>query len=436
MMSRISITRRALYLGILCALLAACASPAGLRGQVIIAWHSLSGAKEQALLNLVDEWNSANPDGITVVPERHPESQIHQNVLEGIRQKALPTLMLVSPMQAAIYQQNGALTPLDTYINDPSLAVGWGQGDRADLYPFVLSAGRASSGQIVGIPFGGIARVMLYNRDWLRTLNFDGAPANWEQLSGACRVATDRARGTLCLGIDANSVAFEQWLYANGGRVTTNDLSVLQLSTPAAMQAMNRLAELVRNSQAYRVTTRQQSRDDFATARVLLMTDWSSNLADDAAAIKQHAEFGWGVSLLPGDAQNGATNFSAPLWVVTRTALQPHPNRDKAAWLFIRWLTDPAQTARWAAQTGELPARLSAASLLTATQSLSANQLAVLKTIAPQARPEPLVSGLNCLHNAMAGGVRQILDGQPVTSTLLLIQASGQPQLTQDCSSQ
>lgn len=427
--------RSALYLIIVCALLAACVPPSGSRGQVIIAWHTLTGSKEQVLLNLVDQWNRTNPDGITVVPERHSAAMLHQSVLEGIRKKALPALMLVSPMQAAIYHQNGILTPLDNYIEDSSLAVGWGPEDRTDLYPFILKAGRASNGQIVGIPFGGVARVMLYNRDWLRTLNFDNAPANWDQLTGACNAATDRARGTLCFGIDPNSVSFEQWLYAYGGQVTTDDLSVLQLSTPAAMLAMNRLAELVRASQAYRVTSREQSRDDFATARVLFMFDWSNNLADDSAAIKQHAEFDWGVGMLAGDTQRTATNYSAPLWVVTRAPGQPNPDREKASWLFIRWLSDPAQTAQWAAQTGELPARLSATNLLTTGKSLSANELSVLQSVAPAAHPEPIVSGLNCVGNAMSDGIRQILDGKPVTPTLLLVQATGQPQLQQDCSS-
>jgi multiple sugar transport system substrate-binding protein len=427
--------RQALALVLVCLVLVSCAQPAsGSRGQILIAWYTLTGSKERALLDLVDQWNQTNPDGITVVPERRAAATLHQSIIDGIAEHALPGLALVSPMQAAIYQQKGILAPMNTFMDDGSALVGWGANDRADLYPFVMKAGQTANGEVVGIPFGGTIRLMLFNRDWLKTLNLDDAPSDWDSFTSACTAATDRTKGTVCFGIDPNSVAFEQWLFSQGGQTTTNDMSVLQVSTPAGLAAMNRLADLLRSNQAYRVTTPQQSRDDFATSRVLFAFDWSDGLADVGAAVKHSADFDWGISLLPFEGQATQTKYQAPLWVITRQQAKPDLAREKAAWLFIRWLTDESQTAQWSARTGELPARRSAIKSLSANQPLDAKQLILLQRIAPLARPEPLISGWKCVENVLSSAMRQIFDGRPVTETLQIAQATGQAELNYDCS--
>ena len=428
-------THRILTLLVACVLLVSCGqSPLGARGPVIIAWHSLSDVEEQTFLDLVDQWNRANPAGITVVPERRDPTALNRDVLNGIPRNALPGLMLVSPIQAATYYQKGILAPLNALIDDPSDAVGWNENDRTDLYPFVLRAGRAANGQIVGIPFGGTMRLMLYNRDWLKPMNIDDAPKTWDQFASACNGATDRTKGTLCFGIDPNSVDFEQWLYAHGGQVTTDDMSVLQVSTPAALAAMNHLNSFVQAGQAYRVTNRVQSRDDFAATRVPFMFDWSDQLSDVAAAVKQRGEFDWGVGLLPSEQDKTATTYLAPLWVITQKPAAPDADRTKAAWLFIRWLEANIQTAHWAASTDELPARVSAMNILSAKKPLDPMQVTLLHDIAPLARAEPMIGSWKCVENVLDNAMRQIFDGNAITDTLQIAQATGQSELNFDCS--
>lgn len=435
--SVIPFTRSVICLALVCLTLAACATvPASPRGQVVIAWHTLSGSHERVLLDLIDEWNRSNEWNITVVPERREPSAFHGLMLKGIAQNALPSLVLASPMQTAIYHQKGVVVPLNSLINDPAPEVGWTINDRTDLYPFMLKAGRAPDAKILGIPFGGTVRLMFYNVDWLKTMNIDGAPSSWEQFSAACNSATDRSKGTLCFGIDPTSIAFQQWLYAHGGQVTTDDMSVLQVSTPLAQAAMNRLAGFAQLGQAYRVTTRQQSFDDFASSRVLFTFDWSDQLGALGAVVKQRADFDWQPGLLPADEQKQFTQYQAPLWVITRVPTAPNPDREKAAWLFLHWLTANAQTSHWAEKTAELPARVSAINTMSARQPLSPELMIVLQQIAPLARPEPLISGWRCVENTLTNGLRQIFEGKPVTDTLQITQMTGQSELNLDCSTQ
>lgn len=411
---------------------AACAPAPG--GQVITLWHTLAGRHERALLGLIDRWNRENPAGIVVVPERRDPAGMHAGVLNGAARNALPGLLLVSPSQAAVYHQRGILAPLDPYITSASPGIGWSAADRSDLYPFVFTAGRTAGpdSATIGIPFGGVARVMFANLDWLQSINIEGMPGDWEQFEAACAAATDRSRGTLCFGADTTSAVFEEWLYAQGGSLMGQNDRTLQLLSPAALQALDRLSAQTRNNQAYRVSSQRQSRDDFTAGRVIFAFDWSDQIELYRDLIREQANFAWDIGLLPGTTPERATAFRAPLWVVTKS----DEGRQLAAWQFIRWLTDGPQTTEWAVETGELPARVSAITQMAAGESAEPWQATLLKTVAPAARPEPLIGGWGCIQGVLAAGLRQVFDGQPVTDTLQIAQSVAQQEIDADCAMQ
>jgi ABC-type glycerol-3-phosphate transport system substrate-binding protein len=386
------------------------------------------------LLSLVDVWNRDNPEGVVVAPERHDLADLHAGVLSGAARNALPSLLLVSPSQAAVYYRRGILASLDSYMTNSNAAIGWSASDRSDLYPFIFAAGRTAGANSVtiGIPFGGVARVMFANLDWLQSININTMPADWEQFDTACAGATDRSRGTLCFGADTSSAVFEEWLYAHGGSLIAQDAEAMQLQTPAAADALGRLSAHLGNNQAYRVNSQRQSRDDFTAGRVIFAFDWSDQAKLYRDLIRERANFAWGIGVLPATQPEQATAFRAPLWVVAKT----DEARQLAAWRFIRWLTDAPQTAEWAMKTGELPARVSAISWMAGQESAEPWQAALLKTIAPTARPEPLVGGWGCIQGVLASSLRQVFDGQPVTDTLQVAQFTAQNEIDFDCSLQ
>ncbi|MCS7060618.1 MAG: extracellular solute-binding protein [Anaerolineae bacterium] len=426
--------RQFLALTALAAGTAACSPPPS--RQILTLWHPLTGERERVLLDLIDQWNRGNPAGAIVTPERRDAAAMRSAVLNGVNggnRRALPNLLLVSPSQAIVYHRQGVLATLDTYVNHGDSAIGWSAGDRSDLYPFVLQAGRLTSaeGELIGIPFGGVARVLFANRDWLRSINFETLPADWEQFSAVCTSATDRSKGTLCFGAETSSAVFEEWLYAHGGALVEQNNRVAQLATPSAEQALNRLTEFLRNNLAYRVGSPRQSRDDFTAGRVIFAFDWSDQIEIYRSLIQERANFDWQIGLLPTTGSTGRTVFRAPLWVITRT----DEERQLAAWQFIRWLMDTPQTAKWAARTGELPARVSAIINLESQMS-NAAWLALLKTIAPLAQPEPLIDGWECVQDALVNSLRQVFEGRPASEALQAAQSTAQQMIDSGCSLQ
>lgn len=416
----------------LCLALAACA-PAAPR-QVLVMWHALDGVRERALLKLVDQWNSINAAGVVIVPERKTPADLHSAMQAGIRNGTLPAMALAMPSQAAVYEQLNGLTPLDGFAD--SADAGWNTNDRADLYPFMLSAGRTPQGRLIGVPMGGSARFMIVNRDWLGNLNQQSAPADWAQFDKNCNSATDRFAGTLCFGIVLNRVLFEEWTAAKGAPMYAAQTQSLQIASPATASAIESLVTYLQNGIAYRVPTAQRAIDDFAAARVLLANDWSYRLSMYADIIPQRANFKVEVNTLPGDAGDAGAKpvsmFAAPLWVLPRG----NAERARAGWQFIKWITDAPQTAQWASETQELPARASVINLLNLdlTQPLGAGRAALLQQIAPNAVASPLYAGWPCVQEELQNALRHIFDNQSITETLTLAQARAQDVLNVDCS--
>lgn len=413
-----------------CLALAACA-PAPSRN-VVVAWHTLSGARERALLALIDRFNESNPDGIVVLPERRSPDDQHRAILDGGARGALPGLALVSPAQAAVYEQRGLLTALDALTNEGDPAMGWNASARADLYPFVQQAGRTPAGRLVGVPLGGSARMMLANRDWAATLQQPSMPGDWEAFAKICAPATDRVAGTVCYGVNPNDVLFEEWVEAHGTPVIAPD-GALQIASPGAAAAIDALLADLQAGLAYRMTVPARSIDDFAAARVMFAMDWSDRLAAYLGAVRESGNFGLDAGALPAPVGGvPIAQLQAPLWVLPRG--ERPVTRD--AWKFANWLLAEEQTAFWARETGDLPARASAVNALQLDTSAPAGALraAILQRVAPHAKAVPLYSGWPCVQAELAAGLRQIFEGQPVTETLLTMQARAQEVLNTDCS--
>jgi ABC-type glycerol-3-phosphate transport system substrate-binding protein len=413
----------------LCLLMAACA-PAAPR-QVLVMWHSLDGIQERALLKLVDQWNSSNADGVVIVPEKRTPASLHSAMQAGISNGILPALALVSPAQAAVYDQLNGLTQLDAFADHPDS--GWNTGDRADLFPFMLNAGRTPQGRLIGVPMGGSARFMIANRDWLDNMNQQSAPETWDQFDRNCNNATDRFAGTLCFGVVLNRILFEEWTSAQGSPAYSSDSQSLQIASPSTASAIEKLVTYLQNGIAYRVPAPPRAIDDFAAARVLLANDWSFRLGTYADTIPDRANFNYEVSTLPASAGgNPVSMFSAPLWVLPRG----NSERARAGWQFIKWVTGVAQTAQWASETSELPARASVINSLDldTTESLDASQAALLQRVAPNAVASPLYAGWPCVQEELQNALRQIFDNQSITETLTLAQARAQDVLNTDCS--
>ena len=99
------------------------------------------------------------------------------------------------------------------------------------------------------------------------------------------------------------------------------------------------------------------------------------------------------------------------------------PQRQLAAWLFVRWFSEPRQQAEWAHVSKYFPVRKAAEPLirdmLDADPSF-ATAWAILKTA--NLKAEPPYAGYDLARDAIVAAYSRVLDGADIDATLAALQ--------------
>ncbi|MFW6252458.1 MAG: extracellular solute-binding protein, partial [bacterium] len=145
----------------------------------------------------------------------------------------------------------------------------------------------------------------------------------------------------------------------------------------------------------------------------------SSGIPFYASAVEAGAEgpFEWGVAPIPYSTSRPQANLYGASVSVPRTT----PERELAAWLFLRWYTEPEQQIRWARASNYFSPRRS----VTEGEELDdyieqnpvyADALDILLTADTNA--EPPFSGYDEVRDLMNQAFNAILDGADAMETL------------------
>jgi ABC-type glycerol-3-phosphate transport system substrate-binding protein len=416
-------TRRA-ALGALMSLVLVLTSCTSLSRQTLIVWHSLRGGPARALETLIDQWN-ARGNAYVVAEYRESGSQ-HAALLDAIEADARrPDLVLASAQQTAIYQQRGALLPLDRFIDGPE---GFKPNDKADLFPFVLNAGKTPAGEVIALPMGGDARVMYVNKAWLDDQRLT-IPETWEQFDAVCDSVSERTVDLPCLGTVADDVVLQEWLLAHGLRVLSLSGSA-QLTAPEVEAVLLPLLNRRGADQLVLGVSEQQIRDAFAAGQLVFVFDWSSGLGRVDERSRLNDNTNWVVAPLPATAGVPSSIQRANYWVIPKQPADDsaHPH----AWRFLRWLYEQEQTAQWSLDTNELPVRVSAISRLDADR-LPRGFLSVVQQIGARTQGEPLLETWPCARDTLATTAIELLNTDVYTEVLRRGQLALEAVLYTDC---
>jgi ABC-type glycerol-3-phosphate transport system substrate-binding protein len=132
-------------------------------------------------------------------------------------------------------------------------------------------------------------------------------------------------------------------------------------------------------------------------------------------AIEDGAGFEWGIASPPRSADQESTvlQIYGPGLAIFRSS----PERQLAAWRFVRWLNEPEQQARWAARTSYYPTRSAALALMADYLVQNPQYEAALGLAAGSYAIEPATAGYDecsadieqMLARVLAGGDANVL---------------------------
>lgn len=333
-----------------------------LEGEVVTFWHPFSGENALTLEQLAGKFNAQNTWGIEIRTQAFAGfGKLEEAYRNAPPAGELPDLVLGYQEQALEWDHSGdGLADLNIYLQDHE----WGLVEAAvDAYPEAIwmeNLAQSDQNKRLGLPWYRSGLLLAYNQTWAQSLGFDTVPNTVRTLQAqACAAATalksdalaeNDGRGGWLISIDPSTAV--SWLYAYQSDLLLTDRSGYALDTTQSRQAFTALFQgYVGN--CFWVDDTVSPTEAFATRQAVFVTISPPSLADFANQLSEAGfEDQWIAVALPDLAGEPVVDFYGPALLIPVTK----PERQLAAWAFIRWLNEAENLAIWADQTGYLPA--------------------------------------------------------------------------------
>jgi len=391
-------------------------------GQQVTFWYQHTRERETALQELIAEYNNNNEHGIVVKGEyAGAYSDIYNKMVVGIQGDALPSLVVAYQNQAMAYYRDGGIVDIAPYMNSPK----WGLSadEKSDFIQSFLEQDFIGGAQ-VGFPPNRSLEVFYYNVDWLRELGFDSPPRTWDEFAQMCRLARDnpfsrsedkdRSLGFL---IEAEASRLASLVFTRGGDLVDQTSSRYTIETPAMRGALSMLRGLMEDGSIELMGEEYGDQREFAAGQVLFILRSSSGLPFVTSAVEDGLDFTWTVTYPPNEVEEPIINVYGASVSLCKTT----PQQQLAAWLFIKWFTEPAQQARWVRASNYFPVRRSTASELGDYFEENARYKAAFELL-DFGKSEPTLSGYQQVRRVLQEAMVEIIEGGDMDRVLADVQ--------------
>jgi len=354
----------------------------------IVLWHTQSQRNAKLLQEIVDAYNATDPP--MKVSARYVGDYTAQfRKVRSTARHRLPDLVVAYESMVAEYIEAGTVTEFDPYINDPE--IGLSKESLDDIFPNILATNRypAYGNKFYTFPFTKSVLMLYYNKDMLKQAGYDAPPKTWKEFKEQC-MAVKNKLGKEGYAISVDASTHDGMVMSFGGKILSDDRTRVLFDQPAGVAAFRVIYDLVRSGGAYEIDRKSYGdRKDFISRRCAFFIRSSTTRPYIEADIGD--KFDWDMAIIPhGEGQKPVTvMFGANICMMKTT-----PERQRAAWLFVKYFASTAVTTKWALGTGYLPLRRSAAESkeLKAFFARNPRNRRALDAL-PFARPEPGVSG-------------------------------------------
>lgn len=334
----------------------------------IVFWHQHSGEEREAAMKIiVDGFNATNEYGITLTDEyAGGYGDIYTKMLAILNTPDVPDIVVGYQNQIATYQLADSFFDMNTVIDDP--VYGMPKEDQADFFEgfFNQDVYPLYDNQRLGLAPNRSMEVLYYNLDWLKELGFDGPPTTPEEFREMACAASENAfsgsKGEESMGyqLSIDTSRFASWTFAFGGDIYDGATNQYTLNSPEAVAAFEFMQDLFADGCARLVSENYGDQTDFGNGSLLFTVGSSSGLPYYGNAVNEGAGFEWSVAALPTTTGTPKQNvYGASVSIPKST-----PERELAAWIFLKYYTSPEIQKIWAEASGYFPVRKSVADMM------------------------------------------------------------------------
>ncbi|MDQ2742753.1 MAG: ABC transporter substrate-binding protein [Chloroflexota bacterium] len=337
-----------------------------------------------------------------------------------------PTIGQAYEAWTSQFLKSHAIQDLGPYINGKH---GLSAADIRDFYPKVWKDGMLGSKHYM-MPFSKSDIVLYFNRAMLRHSGISRPPTTWNEFAADCKKVTVRQGGTVsqwCTTYELDESEWYAWEYEWGNHVLDKQ-GKAAFATRQGAAPVSFFANLVKKKEMVVSTSgTYQGQADFDAGKTAFYMGTSAGLTYVISGAKPGVETA--VAPFPAGPMHRATEmFGAPLAMFSKGSSA----EKEAGWLFMKWLTEPRQTAYWAEHTGYMPVRQSAFKLMKSYYSKNPQERSSVEQL-NYALVEPVVPGWTKAQTDIATNLAAALNGN---SSPLQAMRSAASQVNSDLSQQ
>lgn len=313
---------------------------------------AVSGSLVKAIETMVREFETQYPD-IMITPVYSGDyDQTMQKVQTSVMGGNPPDVCVVEISELHTLVAMNAIMPLDEFIKKENAAF------LSQYYEGFLANGNYK-GKVWGMPFQRSTPVFYYNKDMFRAnsaalrargLDPGRAPQTWDELVEYAKILHKEHNGRvdvygLILPGGWNDWIFESFVRQNGSQLMSDDGTKPMFNTPEALESLRLWVHLTQDLKVNPpLRPWNMTPDDFIAQKAAMMYYTTGGMTK----VREAAKFDFGVAFMPKNKQFGAPVGGGNLHIFKNIPKE----RQKAAWEFIKFMTDPKRAAYWSIQSG------------------------------------------------------------------------------------
>ncbi len=391
---------------------AACAAPAAPQPTAAPAkvvelqfWHGQSQSQQAALNGLVDKFNASHPNVKVTATFQGTYTDLYKKVTAAIAAGSPPDLAIAYQNDVANYIKSDAVISLDDMMKDPK--IGFTADDLKDVFPAFIDRYPQYGNKVYSIAFMRSMEVMYYNVDMLKAAGFDKPPESWDDFLKVC-AAVSKPPDVYCYEMNTDASRFATWVFSRGGDMLSADGKTVAFDQKPGLDTLSFLSDLFTKKYAIVIGKAFQDQTDFSLGTIAFAFGSSAGLPYYDKAIKDAAKVtNWDIAPSPHSTPNPVVDLYGPSVTIFKTA----PEKQQAAFVFLKWMMDKDPNAEWIAATAYFPARASTKAAL-ADFIKSNPRYGKAYDWLQYGRTEPTIAAWNPIRGFIADAMTAVANGK------------------------
>ncbi|MED0678593.1 ABC transporter substrate-binding protein [Aneurinibacillus thermoaerophilus] len=373
-------------------------------------WYALGGKNGKVIEEMVKEFNATHKNIVVKPAYQGDYYQNHAKVLSAVAAGNQPDVTMVEIASVGAFADAKVLEDLTPYA----------QGVEKKYIPGLMGNSYWKD-KLYAIPFNRSTPLLYVNRDMLKAANLDpSGPKTWDELVKYARALTkkegDKTK-TYGFSTPIDIWFYEALVFQNGGNILSEDGKQLTINNEAGKAPLKLWSDMVKegimkNPPGEKYNAWDVAKQDFLNKQVgMIFTS-----TGDLQTLKSSASFDVGAAFLPAAKSYGVPTGGANLVMLAKSS----DEEKKAAWEFIKWMSDTPQTIKWSLASGYMPVTTEAVQSPEMQEAYKKDpNLKVAVDQLEYAKPRPMVPGYKELQEIIMSELQRAMLGQATVDEAL-----------------